>query len=103
MEEKAGLEMGGLLFSVSPTAPGSHANPERREALHTLCGAGRSHSSHVTLPQVLLTALGGIHNLRFGRLCPPNALASLLHLGNTEGEAEDGLKFEGAELGGGGQ
>lgn len=56
----------------------------------------------VTLPQVLLTALGGIHDLGFGRLCPPNALASLLHLGNTEGEADARLKFEGAELGGGG-
>lgn len=83
-----------LLFSISPTAPGSHANPQQRQALHTLQGAAlqepgdlwpaTSHS--VTLPQVLLTALSGIHNLRFWRLYSSNALASLLHLGNMGGE-----------------
>lgn len=43
----------------------------------------------VTLPQILLTALSGIHNLRFWRLSSPNALASLLYLGNMGGRKTD--------------
>lgn len=83
-----------LLFSISPTAPGSHANPQHRQAFCTLRGAAlrepgdpRSPTSHsVTLPQALLTALSGVHNLRFGRLYSSNTLASLLYLGNMGGE-----------------
>lgn len=43
-------------------------------------------NSQVTLPQILLTALSGIYNLRFWRFCSPNAFASLLYLGKTGGE-----------------
>lgn len=86
-----------LLFSIYPTAPGSRANPRQRQALHTLQGAAPQEpgdlwpaTSHiVTLPQVLLTALSGIHNLRFWRLYSSNALASLLYLRNTGGRKAD--------------
>lgn len=37
-----------LLFADSPTAPGSHANPEQRQALHTLHRARRSVVPHPT-------------------------------------------------------
>lgn len=52
--------------------------------VHSTTGAGRSipATSHPVTLQVLLTALSGIHNLRFWRLYSSNALASLLHLGN---------------------
>lgn len=51
--------------------------------------AATSHSSHwVTFPQVLLTALSGIHNLRFWRFYSSNALTSLLYLGNMGREGK---------------
>jgi hypothetical protein len=100
-----------LLFSISLNAPGSHANPQQRQALHALhgdrqeledpcpaismpCHIPRSallcaQNSQVTLPQILLTALSGIHNLRFWRFCSSNALASLLYLGNMGGRKTD--------------
>lgn len=55
--------------------------------------AATSHSSHwVTFPQVLLTALSGIHNLRFWRFYSSNALTSLLYLGNMGRELEAGAR-----------
>lgn len=103
VEGKAGLEAGSSCFQSPPLplVPMPTQSGERHFTLRAEPGGPTRHTSHVTPPQVLLTALGGIHNLRFGRLCPPNALASLLHLGNTEGDADASLGFEGAELGGG--